>query len=62
MSSSEFKLRLNEFHIILKRLFAAKEATTIAKVLLTIDVIRRHLNIWINISARSLLICDSRYF
>ena len=62
MSNGEFKLGLNEFHIILKRLFAAKEAMIIVKVLLTVDAIGRRLNVWINISARSLLICDSRCF
>jgi hypothetical protein len=62
LSSGEFKLKLNEFHVILKRLFAIKEATTIAKALLTVDAIGRRLNVWINISARLLLICDSRCF
>ena len=44
MSSSKFKLGLNKFHIILKRLFAIKEATTIAKALLTVNAIRRRSN------------------
>ena len=59
-SSSEFKLGLSEFHVILKRLFAATEAMTIRKVLLAINAIGRRLNAWINIGVKLLAICDNK--
>ena len=43
MNSGEFRLRLSEFHVIFKRLFAIEEGTTIAKALLTVYEIRRRL-------------------
>ena len=59
-SSGESKLGLSEFHVILKRLFAAMEAMTIRKVLLAINVIGRRLNAWINIGVKLLAICDNK--
>jgi len=52
LNSSEFKLRLSEFHIIFKRLFTIKEGTTIAKALLTIYEIRRRLRSKIDVAVK----------
>jgi len=52
LNSGEFKLRLSEFHVIFKRLFAVKEGTTIAKALLTVYEIGRRLRSRIGVAVK----------